>query len=263
MFVHNIDPILLDLGFAQIRYYGLVYSLTFLLIYIMLKVLSKKKKIKLKFHDVDDLLIYIALGIMIGARLFYVLFYNIGYFFENPLDIFIIWQGGLSFHGGLFGLIAALIIFCRRKSYEFYDISDILTIPFALGLAMGRIANFLNGELYGRISDVPWAVKFPNAEGFRHPSQIYESFKNFLILGIEIFLFKKKVPKGIMSWTFVAMYGVLRFIVEFFRQPDFQIGNNGLFFGWMTMGQILSLPLIIGGIYLLYRTYKSEKEKYE
>jgi phosphatidylglycerol:prolipoprotein diacylglycerol transferase len=264
MFEHNINPVFLNLGPVKIYYYGLVYALSFLFIYMFLKHQSKNNKIKLKSDDVDNLLIYITIGMIIGARSVYYLVYNFPVFLENPLNFFMLWKGGMSFHGSFIGITLAAILFSKKYKYKFYEIADTLVIPFTIALFFGRIANFVNGELYGRITDLPWAVKFPRAEGFRHPSQLYEALKNLFMFSV-LFSIKdnKKLPHGIRFWLFVAMYGILRFLIEFVRQPDAQIGANGFFFGWITMGQILCIPMFLAGLYFIVKIYKKEMKKYD
>lgn len=254
MFYHNINPVLLKLGPFEIRYYGLFYVLGFVIAYFMLVYLAKKRQLSLTKEDISDFLLYEIIGIIVGARLFYALIYNLKFYLTNPLQIFAVWQGGLSFHGGLLGGIIATIIFCRKKKIDFYDLADITMIPLALGLALGRIGNFTNGELFGRVTNVPWAVKFPDAEGFRHPSQIYESLKNLFIFSVLWHVKNMKLPKGFLFWLFIALYSFLRFIVEFFREPDMQLG---FFFGWLTMGQMLSIITFSIGFYYLHKVYKT------
>ncbi len=257
MFFHNINPVLLGLGHFQIRYYGLLYALGFVITYFMLPRLARAKGLKISKDDVADFLVYMIVGVIAGARLAYVLFYNPIYYLQNPFEIIALWHGGLSFHGGLFGAILAGYLFCKRKKIEFYDMADIVVVPVALALALGRIGNFMNAEIYGRITDVPWCVDYsrnkfvenlPN--GCRHPSQIYESIKNFFIFAVLWFVKEKKLPKGFMFWSFIALYGLLRTIMEFFRQPDEQIG---FIFNYFTMGQLLSFPLFLIGLFMLYR----------
>ncbi len=253
MFYHNINPVLLKLGPFEIHYYGLFFVLGFIIAYFMLIYLAKKRQLTLTKEDISDFLLYGILGTIIGARIFYVLFYNLNFYFTNPLHIFAIWQGGLSFHGGLIGVIIAGFIFCRKKKIDFYELADITVIPLALGLALGRMGNFINGELYGRITNMPWAFKFPHVEGFRHPSQIYESLKNFFIFIVLWNAKNMKLPRGFLFWLFVTLYSFLRFVVEFFREPDTQLG---FFFGWLTMGQLLSIIMFSIGFYFLHKIYK-------
>ena len=260
MFVHNIDPVLLDLGPLQIRYYGLFWLIGFVMGYFLLIHLAKRKELSITKDDIADLFLYIVIGTVLGARLFYILVYNLLFYLANPFEMLAVWHGGLSFHGGLIGAVAAGFIYYRRKKISFYDIADIVVIPLALGLALGRIGNFINGELYGRITDAPWAVKFPDAEGFRHPSQIYASFKNLIIFFALWSIKDKKLPKGFIFWAFVVMYSALRFIVEFFRQPDEQLG---FIIGFLSMGQVLSVIMFSIGVFFIHKVYKkgSNNEK--
>lgn len=260
MIFHNINPVLFEIGPLQIRYYGLFYALGFVVAYYLISYLAERKHLALTKDDVSEFLVYEIVGVVSGARVFYVLFYNLFFYIKNPLEIFALWHGGLSFHGGLIGAIAACHIFCRKKKIEFYNIADIAVLPVALGLALGRIGNFINGELYGRISNLPWCIDYSRSQyvevpqGCRHPSQIYESLKNLAIFGILWLIKDKKLPKGFMFWSFVTLYGLFRTIVEFFRAPDEQIG---FVFGYFTMGQLLSFPLFIVGVYMLQRLKKS------
>jgi phosphatidylglycerol:prolipoprotein diacylglycerol transferase len=258
MFYHNINPTLFSIGPFEVRYYGIIYVLGFVFFYLFLMHFVKIGKLKIKEKEVDDLLFYLIIGIILGARLFYVLFYNLPFFIQNPLEMFMLWHGGLSFHGGLVGAVFATWIFCRKRKLALYDITDLYVFPAALALMLGRIANFINGELYGRITDVPWCFKFKDADGCRHPSQIYESFKN-LVIFLSLWWVKdkkikgKKLPKGFLSWSFVVLYSSLRFIVEFFREPDPQLGY--LMLG-LTMGQWLSLATLAVGAIFVHRTLK-------
>ena len=258
MFIHNIVPVLLSIGPFEIRYYGLFFVLGFVIAYFLLNHLAKKKEISLNKDDIADLILYIIVGIILGARIFYVFVYNLPFYLSNPFEIIAVWHGGLSFHGGLIGAVIAGFYFCKRKKVDFYEIADILVIPVALGLALGRIGNFTNGELYGRITDVPWAVKFPDAEGFRHPSQIYAAFKNLLIFFTLWAIKDKTLPKGFMFWLFVVMYSALRFAVEFFRVPDEQLG---FIISWLTMGQILSIVMFLVGLFFIYKVSKKNRSE--
>ena len=248
MFIHNIDPVFLRIGFLEIRYYGIIFAFGFLLTYLFLKHLSKQRNLE---FDLDNFLLYQFIGVLVGARFFEVFIYNFSLYSSDIFSWFAIWNGGLSFHGGLIGSIIATLIFCKKYKLDFYKIADITVIPVALALALGRIANFINSELYGRITSVPWAVKFQNAEGFRHPSQIYESMKNFFIFFILWFIKDKKLPNGFMFWSFIFLYSTLRFSIEFFREPT----RHGLIYG-LTFGQLLNIPLIIIGLYFLIKYRK-------
>lgn len=250
MFYHNINPTLFSIGPFEVRYYGIIFAVGFIIAYFLIGYLAKERKIKLEKDDTADLLFYILIGVVAGSRLFYVLVYNLKFYLMNPLQIFALWNGGLSFHGGLIGAIIMCFIYCKKKKIGFYELADIVVIPLALGLALGRIANFLNGELVGRVTNAPWAVKFRDYEGFRHPSQLYESLKNFFIFFVLWFVRNKKLKKGFLFWLFIVMYSVLRFFIEFFRMPDEQLGF--IVFG-LTMGQILNSIMFLIGVYFMMR----------
>lgn len=248
MFYNNIDPILLHIGPFEIRYYGVFIVISLIIAYFLIYYLAKERKLKLSRDDVSEYLIYIMAGTIVMARLFYVFVYNFKFYFNSPLEIFAVWNGGLSFHGGLIGAVIGSLVFCRKKKLSFYELADITVIPLAIGLFFGRMANFLNSELYGRITSAPWAVKFKGAEGFRHPSQLYESLKNLFIFFALWHLRNKKLPKGALFLIFVCLYSFLRFFIEFFRAPDIQIG----FIYSLTLGQILNIVMFFAGLLFLY-----------
>ena len=257
MFFHNINPILLEIGPLQIRYYGLIWAIGFVIAYFLIYYLAKRRQLSITKDDVADFLIYEIIGIVLGARLVYVIVYNPIFYIQNPFEIIALWHGGLSFHGGLLGAIVASYLFCKRKKIEFYDLADIAVIPVALALALGRLGNFMNAELYGRIANVPWCIDYSKNQfaenlpsGCRHPSQIYASIKNLTIFAVLWFIKDKKLPKGFMFWSFIALYGLFRTFIEFFRAPDEQIG---FIFKYFTMGQLLSFPLFLFGLFMLYR----------
>src|SRR3989338_10488429 len=256
MFIHYIDPVLISIGPFQIRYYGLFWLMGFVMAYFLLIHLAKRKELSITKDDIADLLLYIIIGTILGARVFYVFIYNLPFYLSNPFEMLAVWHGGLSFHGGLIGAAIAGFIYTKKKKISFYDIADIIVMPLALGLALGRIGNFINGELYGRITNVPWAVKFPDAEGFRHPSQLYESIKNLIIFFALCVIKDKNLPKGFMFWLFVIMYSALRFMVEFFRHPDEQLG---FIIGFLSMGQVLSIVMFVIGIFFFYKVSKKAK----
>ena len=249
MFYNNINPTLLSIGPFEIRYYGIIYLTGFIIAYFMIYYLANKRELKLSKDDVADLIFYLIVGTIIGARLFYIVFYNMAYYISKPLEIFALWHGGLSFHGGLVGAVIAGYLFCRKKKIGFYELADIAVIPLAFGLFLGRIGNFINGELVGRITNAPWCVKFRDYEGCRHPSQLYESLKNLVIFFILWFIKDKKLKKGIMFWSFILMYSGLRFFIEFVREPDPQIG---FIFG-LTMGQWLNIAMFVVGAYFIFK----------
>lgn len=257
MFYHAIDPVLFSLGPFEIRYYGVIYALGFIITYFMLRSFIRQKKLRMREEHLESLIIYLVVGVVLGARLFEILFYNFPYYLQNPLQVFAIWKGGLSFHGGLVGGLLAVMLFGKKYKYSVLHLGDYIVIPASLALALGRIGNFLNGELWGRVTSLPWSVQFPNVEGFRHPSQLYEALKNiiiFLILRWQANLFflvkwqaKKERKDGYLLGLFLILYGVLRFLVEFVREPEIYVGP-------LTMGQLLTIPLVIIGIFLVNRS---------
>lgn len=252
-FVHDLNPVLFNLGFLEVRYYGLAYFIGFIFAYFFIKKYCKDFNLNLDPDDVSNLLIIVIISSITIARLFYAIVYNFNFFITNPWQIFMIWKGGLSIHGGIIGACIGMFIFSRWKKVHFLDLTDIGTIPITFGLILSRIANFINSELYGKITNLPWGVKFKDVEGFRHPSQLYESFKNAIILGILIFFKNKPFPRGFMTSIFLILYAVFRFVVEFFRAPDPQLGYIILGF---SMGHILSIIMFFIGISLLYYIFR-------
>jgi phosphatidylglycerol---prolipoprotein diacylglyceryl transferase len=263
MYVHNINPVLFTAFGLEIRHYGVIYALAFLTVFVMLNYLAKKKEIEnFGKSDVEPFLVGLIISIIIGARLFHVFVYYPNHYLRNPLEIFMIWAGGLSFHGGL--VLGALWIwyFCRKKNIPFFQMTDYLVIPAAFFLALGRIANFINSELVGKVTNASWAVQFPGQEVYRHPTQIYESIKNFFLFGIIILinfgknkLFREYVP-GLITAIFIIGYGSLRFFIEFLKE------GITVFIG-LNLGQILSIFTVLFGVYLLYilrKTHKDVKE---
>ncbi len=252
MFIHNLNPVLLDIGFVQIRYYGLVYAVGFLLTLWLLLRAAKNKRIKNLTEDASyDIMLYFMLGVIIGARLFEGLFYNYALFYPNPLEFFMVWHGGMSFHGGLLGGLLAIYLTTRKHKVGFYKITDLLAPLSALMLVFGRIANFINAELVGTITTVPWAVKFPGYEGYRHPSQLYEALKNLLIFGMLIGMKRsfKKMKEGTLTWAFIGLYGLLRFIVNFWREQEQYVFGIGT-------GQWLSLAMVPVAVFMLWKIYR-------
>lgn len=229
------NPALFKFGSLEIRYYGILFALSFLFGYFILKKLFKKSNLNEKL--VDDYIFYIFLGVIIGARIFEVAFYEPFYYLNNPIKIFYIFQGGLSSHGAIAGSILANYLFCKKHKINFYKTADIAVIPFFLGASLIRIGNFINGEIVGRITNVPWAVKFSNYEGLRHPSQIYESIKNLIIFTTLFVLSAKKQRPGYLFWLGLLLFSIFRFGVEFFKEYP-------LYYG-LTIGQYLTIPLFI------------------
>ena len=235
MIVHNFDPILIDLGFFQIKWYSLAYIFGIIISWVCaLKIIEKKESIrnesgKIQSSDFNDLIIYLILGIIIGGRLGYVFFYNFNYYSQNFLEIIKLWHGGMSFHGGLIGVIFAILIFSKNYKTDFFKFSDIVACVAPIGLFLGRIANFINGELYGKISYLPWAVIFPTGGNVpRHPSQIYEAIFEgiFLFIVLNFLALKKKLlfKTGYISGLFLILYSLLRIFSENFREPDVHLG---------------------------------------
>lgn len=243
----EIDPVIFQIGPFSIRWYGLMYLVGFVAAYIFIKHLSELRKLNLEKESVSDLLFYSVLGVVIGGRLGYVLFYNPTQYLARPQDIFAIWQGGMSFHGGLLGVVIAACIFCWRKNLPVLLTGDILVASAPIGLGLGRVGNFINGELWGRITEHSWGMVFPGAGPLpRHPSQLYEAFLEGGVLFVLLyFLHRRNVVAGVPFFSFFVAYGVFRFSVEFFRQPD---AHLGFLWGGATMGQLLSIPMVLFGI---------------
>lgn len=247
----NFDPLIVKIGPFQLSWYGLMYVLGFSISYLLVRYEMKKRDFGITKREIDDLYFYAVLGLIIGARLGYILFYNLKMYLENPLEIPAFWHGGMSFHGGLIGVIVAGLLFCWRNKKSFWRLADLVIVTAPIGLGLGRIGNFINGELYGRVTDISWAIIFPKGGPFpRHPSQLYESALEgealFLILW---FLKDKKLPAGGLLAIFLCLYGIFRFSIEFLREPDTQLG---FILGPFTMGQILCSFMITGGTGLLF-----------
>ena len=266
MIVHNFDPILIDLGIFQIRWYSIAYIVGIILGWIyaikIIKGMSKKHNFTMiGQRDFDDLIIYLVIGIVIGGRLGYVIFYNFEYYSANIFEIFKLWKGGMSFHGGLLGVIIATIIFSKIKRINFFYFADIICCVAPIGIFLGRIANFINGELFGKISTLPWAVIFPYGGNIpRHPSQIYEAILEgiFLFVLINFFAFKKKLllKTGYVSGLFLIFYSVGRIVGENFREPDVHLGY---FFKYFSMGVILSSITFLAGCFIIFYINNNEQ----
>ena len=245
MFTYNLDPVLFSLGPFEIRYYGLVYAFAFIAAYFILRRYSKAKKLNLTYDEIDTLLIYLILGVIIGSRLFEIIFWQPGYYFSDPIKMLYIWEGGMSFHGGLSGIIVAGLLFVRKHKVGFFELADIVAIPAMLFLALGRIANFINAELPGKITDVSWCVNFPGFDGCRHPYQLYSAAARFLIFGLLLYLSSRKFKAGFIFWNFVLLDGIARFILDFWK-------DDVLYFG-LAMGQYLSIVMVIVAGYFLIK----------
>ncbi|MCH2088009.1 MULTISPECIES: prolipoprotein diacylglyceryl transferase [unclassified Pseudoalteromonas] len=255
----DIDPVIFSVGPLSVRWYGLMYLIGFALAMWLANRQAAKPNSGWTKEQVSDLLFYGMLGVILGGRIGYVLFYQFSYFIENPLYLFRIDQGGMSFHGGTLGVITAIAIFAWTRKKSLFEVGDFVVPLVPLGLLAGRIGNFINGELWGRVTDVPWAFVFPTGGPEpRHPSQLYEAFLEGLVLFLILQWFiKKPRPAGSVAGVFLLGYGAFRFIVEYFREPD---AHLGLFAGVISMGQILSLPMVIGGLGLLIWAYKKPQQ---
>lgn len=248
----NINPVIVKIGPLSLRWYGLMYLLGFVASYFLVRYQLLKKK-KFQHLDIDGLYLYLIIGLILGARLGYILFYNLGYYLQNPTQIISLWEGGMSFHGGLIGTITAGWIFTRVHKIKFFELADIVIVTAPIGLALGRLGNFINGELYGRVTNVPWGMVFPTGGPMpRHPSQLYEFFLEGVVLfSILWYLKNKNFKPGTMTALFLIFYGLFRALLEFFREPDVQLG---FVLGPFTMGQILSALTILAGLVIIYFT---------
>lgn len=249
----EISPIIFSLGPIVVRWYSMAYLVGIVSAWLLIKRNVRKNNIPLSRENIEDLVFDVTLGIILGGRLGYVFFYGTSVFWENPLQILAIWNGGMSFHGGLVGVILALWYFARQVKMPFLRVADLVVLYVPIGIFLGRLANFVNDELWGRVTTVPWAVKFPNG-GYlpRHPSQLYEALAEgvlmFIILNV-LWQFKwVRERTGFLSGMFAFLYAAMRITMEQFREPDMQLGY---FFGGVTMGQMLSLPFLIAGAWVM------------
>jgi phosphatidylglycerol:prolipoprotein diacylglycerol transferase len=252
----QIDPVLIEIGPLAIRWYALAYLAGLLLGWRYVHWLNRRPPQVMQPVQIDDLLLWITLGVVLGGRIGYVLFYNFGFYLEHPLRALEIWQGGMSFHGGMLGVVAAMVLFARRRQVALLPMADLLACATPIGLFFGRLANFINGELYGRPTDVPWAMVFPNDPDRlpRHPSQLYEAALEGLVLFALLFWLARycglRARPGMATGIFLIGYALSRVAVELVRQPDAQLGL--LSFG-STMGQQLSVPMVLFGAWLVWR----------
>ncbi|MCK9532542.1 MAG: prolipoprotein diacylglyceryl transferase [Gammaproteobacteria bacterium] len=251
----SVDPVAFSLGPVKVHWYGLMYLVGFAAGWWLLRLRARRPGSGWQPQQIDDLLFYAALGVILGGRIGYVLFYNFSAFLAEPLMLIRLWEGGMSFHGGLLGVLVALGWYARREGRRWFAVVDFLAPVVPIGLGAGRIGNFINAELWGKVTDVPWAMVFPGAGPLpRHPSQLYEFLLEGVALFIILWLFSRKPrPLGAISGVFALCYGLFRFLVEFVREPDAHLGY--LAFGWVTMGQVLSLPLMAVGLFLLWYAY--------
>ena len=257
---HMLDPVAFSLGPLTVRWYALAYLAGFICAGVVMWRTQRRWKLGLSVDDVFSIVIGVVFGIIIGARLFYVLFYGAGYYLENPLEIFMLSHGGMSFHGGLVGAVIGGSLVCRHYGISIPTICDLGVIGAPLGLFFGRCANFVNGELWGKETTLPWGVMFETGGGvYRHPSQLYEAVLEGLVIFAVLYVMSRRVPprpQGTFMGMFLALYGVFRFLVEFVRVPDAQLGY---LFGPITMGQLLSLPLVLLGIAILVVAHRLDR----
>lgn len=258
MYFPQIDPVIFTIGPLAIRWYGMMYLLGFGAAYLLIRHLVQLRALPLEKDKVADLLFYSILGVIVGGRLGYVFFYNLPWYLDHPLEIASIWRGGMSFHGGLLGVIVAVLLFCRRNRLPILLTGDIMAAATPIGLGLGRVGNFINAELWGRVTDQPWGVIFPGGGPFpRHPSQLYEAVLEGLLLFIILYLLhRRKVTEGVPFAVFFLCYGLFRFCVEFFRQPD---AHLGFLWGGATMGQMLCIPMMLFGILGLMRVMRTKE----
>ncbi|RMG34281.1 MAG: prolipoprotein diacylglyceryl transferase [Gammaproteobacteria bacterium] len=270
----SIDPVILQIGPAAIRWYGLMYLIGFAGAWLLGRVLARRAGSPIDESQLDDLIFYGALGVILGGRLGYMLFYDFDRWLADPSVLVRVWEGGMSFHGGLIGVLVAMWLFARRQGLRFFQVTDFVAPLVPVGLFFGRLGNFINGELWGRPTDLPWGMRVPcthhldlclNKLGLPpgtvetpplHPNQLYEAGLEGVVLLVILWLYARRPrPVGATSGAFLLGYGSFRFLIEFVRMPDSQLGY--LAFGWLTMGQLLSLPMILFGLYLLLRSRKA------
>jgi phosphatidylglycerol:prolipoprotein diacylglycerol transferase len=254
----RIDPELVRIGPLAVRWYGLMYVFGFASSYLLVLYQLKRKAVGITRSQIDDIYFYLVLGLLIGARLGYAIFYNLPYYFSHPLEVFVLWHGGMSFHGGAIGTFLFGYWAMKRKGIPFFKLADVITPTIPLSLFFGRMGNFINGELYGRASAVPWAMVFPDAGDMpRHPSQLYEALLEGLVLFAILWFYKdRKKREGDVFAVFLITYAVFRIFCEFFRVPDAQVGYIG---GLVTMGQILSIAMLLIGVFLKFAYPKLQK----
>lgn len=253
----QIDPVAVDLGFAQVHWYGLMYLFAFTAVFVLGRYRIDKGLGPMKKEQVGDMVYYCALGAILGGRLGYVFFYNFGKFLEDPIWLFKVWEGGMSFHGGFLGVMLGMFVFARQINARFFHVMDFLAPLVPIGLGFGRIGNFIGGELWGRATDAPWGMVFPSdpEQLVRHPSQLYQFALEGVVFFIALWVFSsKRRPLYAVSGFFLIGYGLFRFLVEFVREPDSHLGF--IAWDWLTMGQLLSLPMILAGVAMMVYAYK-------
>jgi len=255
----DINPIAFSLGPLKVHWYGIMYLIGFAAAWFLARYRIRTLHKDWNIDQVNDLVFYCAIGVILGGRIGYILFYNFAFYMAHPLSIFKIWDGGMSFHGGLLGVAISLWIYSRKSGRAFFDLADFVAPLVPIGLGAGRLGNFINGGLWGRVTDVPWAMVFPKAGPLpRHPSELYEFLLEGVVLFFILWFFSMKPrPRMAVSGLFLVCYGVFRFFDEFFRAPDPQLGFVA--FGWMTRGQELSIPMFLFGLIMLIIAYKRKQ----
>lgn len=250
----KIDPVFFRIGPLAFRWYGMMYALSFFSAIFIIRTVALKKKLKITQDEISDLMLYAALGVILGGRLGYVFIYNPAFYLLNPAKIFAVWEGGMSFHGGMIGAIFCGILYCKRRGFDVYAVADVAIVSVPVGLGFGRIGNFINGELYGRATDLPWCMVFPQGGDLcRHPSQLYQAgLEGAALFSILWFFSKKDLAPGVVFWFFILFYGLFRFLAEFAREPD---AHLGLLLGPLSMGQLLSLPMFVLGLAMAWRCH--------
>jgi len=258
----DIDPVAIHLGPLAIHWYGLMYVVGFGLGWWLGVYRARRPGSGWRPEELSDVLFYIALGVILGGRLGYVLFYNLAHYLSHPLEVFYIWTGGMSFHGGLIGVAVALLLYARKTGRAWFAVTDFLAPLAPAGLGPGRIGNFINQELWGRVTDLPWGMVFrTGGPEPRHPTQLYEAALEGVALFVILWLYSRRPrPVGAVSAMFLIFYGLFRFAVELVREPDAQLGY--LAFGWVTMGQVLSLPMILLGGWMLWWAYRKRESSF-
>ena len=252
----DISPVAVDFGPVAIHWYGLTYLFGFIAVWWLGNLRARRPDSGWTAEEVADMLFYGALGVILGGRVGYILFYNFDLFIDDPLMLFRIWQGGMSFHGGMLGVFVAMWVFGRKTGRTFFQVTDFMAPFVPVGLGAGRLGNFINGELWGRPTELPWGMVFPFVDQqARHPSMLYEALLEGLLLFIILWVYSSKSrPLRAVSGMFMLFYGLFRFGVEFVRQPDAHLGF--IAFDWLTMGHVLSAPMVLYGIYLLAFAYR-------
>jgi phosphatidylglycerol:prolipoprotein diacylglycerol transferase len=252
----DIDPVAVSLGPLKVRWYGLMYLVGFAVAWLLARQRAKKPEFGIRPEQVDDLIFYAALGVILGARVGWILFYGWDAWSRDPLVIFRVWEGGMSFHGGMLAVALAMYLYGRKLGKSFFEMTDFVAPLAPLGLCAGRIGNFINGELWGKVTDVPWAFVVNGQP--RHASQLYEAFLEGIVLFAILWIYSgRRPPRMAVSGAFLTFYGLFRFAIEFVRVPDAHIGY--LAFDWFTMGQLLSTPMILVGLFLIVLAYRQPR----